>query len=253
MHFIHGARHVLVMTGRYAILLGRVIAVLPGSRGIMRAILAQVHFIGARSLPVIAVAGVFAGMIVAVQFHDTLVRFGAKSLLGTAVGLSLIRELGPVLAALILIGRAGSATCAELAIMRTDQQLDALESMAIDPLGFLLAPRLVGFVLALPLLVACFDVFGLCGGLLVAISTFGSGYQQFMGNLVDGVHTADIVMGVVKSVAFGALGGWLCIAKGYFSDGLHGAEGVSRATTDAVVLASLAVLFADYVLSAFMQ
>lgn len=244
--------HFLSSTGRYAVLLARITAVLCRSPGQAHVTLEQVYLIGARSLPVVAVAGFFTGMIVAVQFHDTLLRFGASGLLGTAVGLSLTRELGPVFTALIVIGRAGSATCAELAIMRTDQQLDAIEAMAIDPHGYLLAPRLTGFVVALPLLVAIFDVFGICGGLLVATSSFGATGSHYLGNLTDGVVTHDIAMGAVKSLAYGVISGWLCIAKGFFNDGLRGSEGVSRTTTDAVVVASLTVLFADYLLSALM-
>ncbi|MGH8597822.1 MAG: MlaE family ABC transporter permease, partial [Gammaproteobacteria bacterium] len=127
-----------------------------------------------------------------------------------------------------------------------------LDCMAIDVHGYLLAPRLFAFVLALPLLVAAFDVFGICGGLLVAVYSFGGHSGAYLGNLADGVVTHDVVMGLAKSAVFGLIGGWISVAKGYFTDGLHGAAGVSRTTTDAVVLASLAILFADYVLSAVM-
>ncbi len=239
--------------GSYVLLLLRVIATLGRSRGQFTALLAQLHRIGARSLPVIAVAGVFTGMVIAVQFFDTLVRFGSRGLLGTAVGLSLIRELGPVLTALITIGRAGSASCAEMAIMRTDQQIDAIECMAIDPYAYLLAPRLLAFLIALPLLTAIFEVFGVCGGLAVAVASFGESPTLTLANMADGVLTRDLLMSLFKSGVFGLLIGWLCLGKGYFSAGQSGAEGVSRTTTDAVVVASLAVLFTDYVLTALLR
>ncbi len=238
--------------GAYVLLLLRVIATFGRSQGQLTAWLAQLHRIGARSLPIIATAGAFTGMVVAVQFFDTLVRFGSRGLLGTAVGLSLIRELGPVLTALITIGRAGSASCAEMAIMRTDQQIDAIECMAIDPYAYLLAPRLLAFLIALPLLTAIFEVFGICGGVVVAWSSFGESPRLYLANMADGVLARDLLMSLLKSGVFGLLIGWLCLGKGYLSAGQAGAEGVSRTTTDAVVLASLAVLFIDYVLSALL-
>jgi phospholipid/cholesterol/gamma-HCH transport system permease protein len=238
--------------GAYALFLLRVVRAILRSPGQPHALMLQLHQLGARSLPVIAVAGFFTGMVVAVQFFDTLVRFGSRGLLGTAVGLSLIRELGPVLTALIAIGRAGSASCAEMAIMRTDQQIDAIECMAIDPHAYLLAPRLLAFVIALPLLTAIFEVFGIFGGVVVALTSFGENAGPYLSNMADGVLTRDLLMGAVKSLVFGLLIGCLCLGKGYMSAGQEGAEGVSRTTTDAVVIASLAVLFMDYVLSALL-
>jgi phospholipid/cholesterol/gamma-HCH transport system permease protein len=244
--------HTLILVGRYVALLARIQASLLRSPGQVSTCLVQLHLIGSRSIPVIAVAGFFTGMILTVQFHEALLRFGASGLLGSAVGLSLTRELGPLLAALIVIGRAGSASCAELAMMRTDQQIDAIECMGINSCAYLLAPRFVAFAIALPLLVAIFDIFGFCGGLFVATKSFALVPAAFLGSLADGVLTRDIWLGFIKSVTFGGLCGWLCLAKGYFNDGLLGAEGVSRTTTDAVVLASLAVLFADYIVGALM-
>jgi phospholipid/cholesterol/gamma-HCH transport system permease protein len=243
---------ILRSCGEYVLWLLRVTATFGRLRGQFKALVAQLHHIGARSLPVIAVSGVFTGMVVAVQFFDTLVRFGSRGLLGTAVGLSLIRELGPVLTALITIGRAGAASCAEMAIMRTDQQIDAIECMAIDPYAYLLAPRLLAFLIALPLLTAIFEVFGIFGGVVVAWSSFGESPTLYLTNMADGVLTRDLLMSLLKSGVFGLLIGWLCLGKGYLSAGQGGAEGVSRTTTDAVVVASLAVLFTDYVLSALL-
>jgi len=242
----------IAASGAYALLLWRVLTVLFRSPGQWASLLVQLERIGARSLPVIAVAGAFTGMVIAVQFAETLSRFGSRGLLGTAVGLSLLRELGPVLTALITIGRAGSAACAEMAIMRSDQQIDAVECMAIDPHAFLLAPRLLAFVLAMPLLTSIFEVFGIVGGVVVAQTGFDDQAGAYLANMADGVLSGDILMSLWKSLAFGLLIGWLCLGKGYLSHGQDGVEGVSRTTTDAVVIASLAVLFIDYALTALL-
>lgn len=238
--------------GRYGLFLVMLLAAAARPPYQLPLLIRQLHFIGARSLPVIAIAGSFVGMVVALQFYDTLVRFGSTSLLGSAVGLSLIRELGPVLTAIIAIGRAGSATCAEIGIMRSDQQLDALECMAIDPYRFLLAPRLLAFLIAVPLLTAIFDVFGIAGGWLVGVITFDLGSGAYLGSMADSVLRRDVTMGVVKSLVFALMLAWICMGKGFLMRGLGGSEGVSRATTEAVVIASIAVLFTDYIVSALM-
>lgn len=218
------------------------------------ALVRQVHFIGARSLPVIVVAGTFVGMVVALQFHDTLVRFGAVGLLGAAVGLSLTRELGPVITALVVIGRAGSALCAEISIMRSEHQIDALDCMAVDPYRYLVAPRLLATIVSVPLLTAVFVAVGIAGGYFVGVVLFGVSPGAYLGGMYDTVHVRDLLMGSVKGVVFGLLMAWICLAKGFFLHldpaGAHGSEGVSRVTTDAVVLSSIAVLFSDYIVSA---
>lgn len=217
-------------------------------------IIKQIHFIGARSLLVIVVAGLFVGMVVALQFYDTLVRFGSVSLLGAAVGLSLMRELGPVLTALVVIGRAGSAICAEISIMRNENQIDALECMAIDPYKHLIAPRLAAALISVPLLTAVFIAVGIAGGYFVGVILFNVSPGAYLGGMYDSVVTRDLFMGTSKAVVFGLLMIWVATAKGFFlhlePDGTHGSEGVSRVTTDAVVMSSIGVLFADYVLSA---
>ena len=219
-------------------------------------IVKQIHFIGARSVLVIVVAGVFVGMVVALQFHDTLVRFGSVSLLGSAVGLSLTRELGPVLTALMVIGRAGSAICAEVGIMRVEEQIDALDCMAIDPCRYLIAPKLIAGIISLPLLTALFDVVGLIGGYGVGVGIFGVSSGAYFQGIYDTVNWNDVQMGFVKSLIFGVLIVWIASAKGYHLHleriGVFGAEGVSRITTNAVVLSSIAVLFADYLISSLM-
>lgn len=219
-------------------------------------VIKQIHFIGARSMLVILVAGVFVGMVVALQFYDTLVRFGSVSLLGSAVGLSLIRELGPVLTALMVIGRAGSAICAEIGIMRSEEQIDALECMAIDPYKFLITPKLVAGIISLPLLTSLFDVVGIFGGYMVGVGLFEVNSGAYFQGMYDMVLWGDIQMGLVKSLVFGLLIIWICAAKGFFLHleriGAYGAEGVSRITTNAVVLSSISVLFADYLISSIM-
>ena len=213
----------------------------------------QIYFIGARSLLVILISGAFVGMVVALQFHDTLVRFGSVSLLGSAVGLSLIRELGPVLTALMVIGRAGSSICAEISIMRNEQQIDALECMAIDTYRFLIAPRIFAGIISVPLLTAIFIVVGILGGYFVGVILFEVSPGAYFEGMYETVLWRDIVMGFTKSVVFGLLIVWIATIKGFYlhlEKNAFGSEGVSRVTTDAVVISSIAVLCSDYLVSA---
>lgn len=220
------------------------------------AILRQIHFIGARSLFVISVAALFTGMVLALQFHNTLDRFGSVDLLGSATGLALVRELGPVMAALMVIGRAGSAMCSEIGIMRISEQIDALECMGIDPQKFLVAPKIVAGIIAVPALTSIFDVVGIFGGYLVGVGIFGLSQGAYFDSMYAGVEWNDVVMGLYKSLLFGLALTWISTAKGYYLHldrrGAYGAEGVSRTTTEAVVLSSIAVLFGDYLIGAVM-
>ncbi len=238
--------------GRYLHLLFVLLSTLPRRPFQLGTLLRQIHFIGARALPLITVAGFFVGAVVTVQFYETLVRFGSRGLLGTAVGLSLIRELGPILTGLLIIGRAGSACCAEVAVMRAEQQIDALECMGIDSTHYLLVPRWLAFFIVTPLLAGIFIVSAIAGAATVCGFTFGESVPQFFASMSQGITDHDLFLGLAKALVFGGLIGWSVLAKGYFSDGLHGAEGVSRTTTEAVVLASLALFFFDYVLSALL-
>jgi phospholipid/cholesterol/gamma-HCH transport system permease protein len=219
-------------------------------------IVAQIRFIGSRSLPVVMTAGTFIGMVVALQFHDTLVRFGSVGLLGSAVGLSLIRELAPVFTGLLVIGRAGSAICSEIGIMRAERQIDALECMAIDPYRYLVVPKLVAGIISAPLLSGVFAVCGILGGWFVGVVLFGVNQGAYFQGMYETVGAHDLAMGLVKSLLFGLLLVWICSAKGFFlhldPKGAFGAEGVSRTTTDAVVLSSILLLFTDYLISALM-
>ena len=217
-------------------------------------VLRQIHFIGARSLLVIVVAGTFVGMVVALQFYDTLVRFGSIGLLGAAVGLSLLRELGPVLTALVVIGRAGSAICAEISIMRNEHQIDALECMAVDPLRHLIAPRFLAGLISVPLLTCIFITVGIWGGYFVGVILFDVSPGAYLGGMYDAVNLGDLLMGSMKTLVFAVLFIWIATCKGYYLHldpaGAAGSEGVSRVTTDAVVLSSIAVLCSDYLVSA---
>ncbi|MBM2830616.1 MAG: transporter permease [Gammaproteobacteria bacterium] len=227
-------------------------AVLPPYR--FYPLIKQIHFIGARSLLVILVSGTFVGMVVALQFHDTLVRFGSVSLLGSAVGLSLVRELGPVLTALMVTGRAGSAICAEISIMRNEQQIDALQCMAIDPYRYLMAPRIIAAIISVPILTAIFIVVGIFGGYFVGVILFGVSPGAYFEGMYETVLWSDIKMGLVKSLVFGLLIVWIATVKGFYlhldKAGAYGSEGVSRVTTDAVVISSITVLCFDYLISA---
>ena len=217
-------------------------------------ILKQILFIGARSVVVIVIAGLFVGMVVALQFYDTLVRFGSVSLLGSAVGLSLTRELGPVLTALMVIGRSGSAMCAEIGIMRIDNQIDALECMGINPLRYLISPRILAGIICVPILTAIFIVVGIFGGYFVGVILFDVSAGSYFQNMNDTVINRDLIMGLTKSIIFGLLIIWISCEKGFNlhldKTGAFGSEGVSRITTEAVVLSSIAILFSDYLLSA---
>jgi len=216
----------------------------------------QVQFIGARSIFVILFTGGFTGMVLALQGYYTLRKFGSEGLLGSAVALSLIRELGPVLAALMVIGRAGSAMTAEIGIMRNSEQIDALDCMAIDPLRFLMVPKFIAGIISLPLLTAIFDMIGILGGYLVGVAMLGLNGGTYFQGMYSSVDWNDVEMGLVKSLVFGLLIVWIATAKGYFlhweRSGGFGAEGVSRTTTSAVVLASVMVLVWDYLISAIM-
>jgi len=242
--------------GRFTlfILSSLALALLPPWRP--RRVLAETYFIGFSSLLIIGLTAAFTGMVLGLQGYYTLRKFGAESALGSAVALSLIRELGPVVAALMVIGRAGSAICAEIGIMRNSEQIDALECMAIDPYKYLMAPKFVAGVLSMPLLTALFDVVGILGGWLIGVVLLGINEGTYFQAMYASVEWQDIKMGLVKSLVFGLLLIWIAAAKGYFlhfeRGGGFGAEGVSRTTTDAVVLSSVAVLLWDYLISAIM-
>jgi phospholipid/cholesterol/gamma-HCH transport system permease protein len=217
-------------------------------------IVRQMYFIGARSLTLIIFSGVTIGMVLGLQFYNILQRFGSVELLGAGVALSVIRELGPVMTALMVVGRAGSSITAELGIMRITEQVDAMECMAISPDKFLIAPKLIGGLLSVPLLTMVFDFVALFGGYFVGVVMFGVGEGSYMNGMIDAVKWTDVRLGLEKSLIFGLLVILICCSRGFYIHltraGTQGAEGVSSATTDAVVLSSIGILFSDFLIGA---
>ena len=230
--------------GRFGLFLAQAVAwtFIPPFK--FRYFLQRIHFIGFRSLSIIILTGAFTGMVLGLQVFLTLVRFGSEAFLGPAVALSLIRELGPVLAALMVTGRAGSALTAEIGIMRITEQIDALTVMALNPMRYLIVPVIVAGFITFPLMTAIFDVVGIFGGYLVGVKLLGLSEGTYFGEMRTFVDMADIWTGFWKSLTFGVIVTWVCTYKGYYTG--HGAEGVSRATTQAVVLSSVLILVWDY-------
>jgi len=215
----------------------------------------QIEFIGTKSFVVIGFTAAFTGMVLALQGYHTLTKFGSEGWLGSAVGLSLVRELGPVLTALMVTGRAGSAMAAEIGIMRIEEQIDALQCMAIDPFSYLITPRFIASVIALPLLTAFCDVIGILGGYFIGVGLLGVNAGAFWDGIISSVDWSDLYMGLVKSACFSVLIVWVCTYKGFYAgvdQGSFGPEQVGRATTDAVVISSIAVLIGDYVITSIM-
>lgn len=211
-----------------------------------RQFLREIRFIGTKSLTVILLMGSFTGMVLALQAYHTLRKVGSEALVGPAVALTLIRELGPVLSALTVTGRAGSALTAEIGIMRITDQIDALVSMALNPMRYLIVPKIVAALIVFPLLTAIFDVIGIFGGYVVAVKLLGLGAGTYFSEMKHWVEMEDIIIGTYKAVTFGVLVLWVSCYKGYYTG--YGAEGVSKATTEAVVLSSVLILVSDYFL-----
>jgi len=209
--------------------------------------LRQLYQVGAMSTLVIALIGFFTGAVLAVQGEYTLAQFGATAYVGSMVSLSLIRELGPVLTALMVIGRAGSAMTAEIGIMRITEQIDALRSMAVDPLRYLMAPRLLAGVIAMPLLTCIFNVIGIIGGYVVAVGLLGLSGGTFMTQMSAAVQLLDVYSGIIKALVFGFIFAWVSCYKGYTCG--FGSVGVNKATTGGVVISSVSVLVIDYFLT----
>ncbi|MFH0871146.1 MAG: ABC transporter permease [bacterium] len=223
-------------------------AVIPPFR--FRQIVNRIRFIGVKSTLIIVLTGAFTGMALGLQLFHTLRRFGAESMLGPAIALSLLRELGPVLSALMVTGRAGSALAAEIGIMRLSEQIDALEAMALNPYRYLVVPNLIAGIIAFPLMASIFNVVGIYGGYLVGVKMLGLGPGVYWGEMQNLVDMKDILDGLYKSVSFGVIVTWICSYKGFFTG--YGAEGVSRATTEGVVLSSVLILAWDYFLTSLM-
>ncbi len=214
------------------------------------AIFKQMEFIGVKSLWVVIVTGGFTGMVLALQTYYGFRRFSSEGLVGTTVALSMTRELGPVLTGLMVTGRAGSAIAAELGTMRVTEQIDALTVMALNPVKYLVVPRVVASLLMLPLLTVIADFMGIVGGYFVGVKLLGINEGIFIGRMVKYVDLEDIYNGLAKAACFGVILAVVACYKGFSTKG--GAEGVGRATTETVVMSSITILVADYVLTSLM-
>jgi phospholipid/cholesterol/gamma-HCH transport system permease protein len=232
--------------GRFGSFLGQAVVTMVTPPFKLRALIGRIHYIGFRSLLIILLTGAFTGMVLGLQIFFTLSRFGSEAFLGPAVALTLIRELGPVLGALMVTGRAGSALTAELGIMRITEQIDALTVMALSPMRYLVAPSILAGLITFPLMTALFDVVGILGGYLVGVKLLGLSEGTYFGEMRTFVDMGDVMTGFWKSLSFGIIVTWVCTYKGFYAG--HGAEGVARATTQAVVLSSVLILVWDYFL-----
>ena len=211
----------------------------------------QIHFLGNYSLAIIAVSGLFVGFVLSLQGYYTLQRYGSSEALGLLVALSLVRELGPVVSALLFAGRAGTSLTAEIGLMKAGEQLSAMDLMAVDPVQRILAPRFWAGVITMPLLAAVFSAVGIIGGWMVGVLMIGVDAGAFWSQMQGGVDVwKDVGNGVVKSIVFGVTVTFVALLQGYEAQPTP--EGVSRATTRTVVVASLAVLALDFILTAMM-
>ena len=228
--------YIVLSLGRFGAFLGQALAALFTPPFKLWALLGRINYIGFRSLLIILLTGAFTGMVLGLQIFLTLSRFGSEAFLGPAVALSLIRELGPVLAALT----------AELGIMRITEQIDALTVMALSPMRYLVAPSILAGVITFPMMTALFDVVGIFGGYLVGVELLGLSQGTYFGEMQTFVNMSDIMTGFWKSLSFGIVVTWVCTYKGFHVS--RGAEGVAAATTQAVVTSSVLILVWDYFL-----
>lgn len=237
--------------GRGSIFMMRILAGLPGLIFQPRLVVQQLFSVGFLSLQIIAISGLTVGMVLGLQMYNTLVDFGAEDTLGPVVALALVRELGPVLAALLFAGRAGSALTAEIGLMKATEQLSGMEMMAVDPIKRVVAPRFLAGFISLPLLAAIFSAVGILGAYFVGIGLLGVDSGAFWSQMQAKVDLyEDIINGCIKAIVFGYVATWIAVFEGY--DAVPTTEGVSRATTRTVVHTAFAVLGLDFVLTALM-
>lgn len=246
-----GAVSQILKMGRMGIFLAKSVSCCASPPIKVPLILKQIQFIGYQSLLVIFLTGAFTGMVLGYQGFNTLSRFGSDAFLGPMVGLALIKEMGPVISALMVTGRAGSSITAEIGIMRISEQIDALQLMGLNPYRYLVAPNFIAALISVPLLTAIFDVVGIFGGYLIGVKLLGVSSGVYFGEMMSYVEMEDVLEGLFKSLNFGLIIAWVCCFKGYYT-GYYtgfGAEGVSAATTQAVVLSSVLILVWDYFLT----
>ena len=210
----------------------------------------QMEEVGVRSLPVVLITAVFTGAVLALQTYSGFKRFGAEGLVGTVVALSMTRELGPVLASIMVAGRVGSAMAAELGTMRVTEQIDALITLATDPVRYLVIPRFVAGMIMLPFLVVFADIIGIFGGYFVAVNVLGTSSTIYVNRTLQYLEFSDVTIGLIKAAVFGMIIALVGCQMGFYTSG--GAEGVGRATTKAVVGASILILISNYFLTAFL-
>jgi phospholipid/cholesterol/gamma-HCH transport system permease protein len=218
-------------------------------------IVEQIYYIGASSTMIILLVGLFTGMVLSLQSYHALVKFGAQGSLGTLVVLSLVRELGPVLTAIMITARAGSAITAEIGIQRISEQIDALSTMRIDPLRYLVSPRITASIISFPLLTALFDLIGILGGYLTGVVILGVNSGIYFHRIQASVELKDVTDGFIKAIVFGVIVSTICCYQGYFAHmrtDSHGAKAVGLSTTSAVVLSCVLILVADYVVTSLL-
>jgi phospholipid/cholesterol/gamma-HCH transport system permease protein len=234
--------------GATAIFFGRLLAQCVPALARPRLIVAQIYNTGARSLIIIMLSGLFVGMVLGLQGFQLLQRFGSEDFLGSAAALGLLKELGPVVTALLFAGRAGTALTSEIGLMRATDQLTAMEMMAVDPMRYVAAPRFLGGIIAMPLLTAIFGVIGLFGAQLIGVQLMGVDTGVFWSQTQSAVGLRDVTEGLVKSVVFGTACSLVAVYEGYNAEPT--AAGVGLATTRTVVASSVLTLLLDYVLTA---
>lgn len=241
----------LSVLGRASLLWWHAIVGLPDWRNGPTLLIRQLYFVGVYSLVIIVVSGLFIGMVLALQGYTVLVRFGADQALGQLVSLSLLRELGPVVAALLFAGRAGSALTAEIGLMKATEQLASMEMIGVDPLKRIVRPRLWAGMIAMPILAQVFNMVAIWGAVVVGVHWLHVDAGSFWANMQNAVEfQEDVLNGLIKSVVFGAVVTWIAVFQGY--DAVPTSEGISAATTRTVVYSSLAVLAMDFLLTAIM-
>lgn len=241
----------VIGTGRFGKFAWAVASKIPASLRRFSVLLQQIYFVGNRSLLIIAVSGFFIGAVLGLQGYDILVTYGSEEALGVMVALSLVRELGPVVTALLFAGRAGTSLTAEIGLMRSGEQLSAMEMMGVDPVQRVLAPRFLATVVSVPILTLIFNAVGILGGWVVGVALIGSDSGAFWSHMQASVDLfEDIGNGVVKSIVFGVIAGLVALFQGYTARATP--EGVSLATTRTVVVSSLLILGFDFIMTALM-
>jgi phospholipid/cholesterol/gamma-HCH transport system permease protein len=222
----------------------------------IREIVQQVYYIGAKSSNIVMLIGLFTGMVLGLQIYYALIKVGSAGFIGSVVALSLIRELGPVLTAIMITARAGSAMTAEIGILRISEQIDALYTMKIDPLRYLISPRIAASIISFPLLTAFFDLIGILGGYLTGVVLLGVNKGTYFYRIDAYVEMTDVRGGFIKSLVFAAIVSTICCYEGYFTHlrtSGYGARSVSISTTSAVVLCCIMILISDYVITSFLM